>query len=193
MGRVLGAFLLVLVAGCSAPPPEQPSPNAITTIPEEPTYPPEFRSAEEVGPLTPTDWLYIGGGAARFGPPLYPQYRHRIRYGGRPTKLMVHFHNAGDVTVTAPTIAFRLLPIEWDTETIVIGADGDGWTCETTEESATCRTAAEVAPGEVLPRIAVEVTKHPDSVSGGPGNGHDFTATFDDIVYEGHLDWDTSV
>ncbi|MEU3646515.1 hypothetical protein AB0E59_24260 [Lentzea sp. NPDC034063] len=169
MGRSLGALLLLFVAACSAPTPT------------------EAPSAE---PPVPTDWFELdldGMGYAA-------TYPRQIRYRQHPVDVVVKFRNAGDKTLKKPAIQFKIKPNDHNGEavTVVINGDGDGWKCEIARESATCRSSAQVAPGEELPQIDIGVAFEWENDGRGYLADY-FTATFGDVVYEGSIAYDTSV
>ena len=113
-----------------------------------------------------------------------------------PHDVVVKFRNAGDETLKAPVIRFEITPgFEGNgvIHTIVLNAGGDGWTCETTRESATCRSTAELPPGEDLPQIDVGVVFEPENDQYlGSDMSDDLTVTYDDVVFKGTIRYDTS-
>ncbi|MGI5503980.1 hypothetical protein [Lentzea sp. CA-135723] len=188
MGRALGALLLLFVAACSAPPPpvQTSSAQPVTPPPAEPT------TTEPKPPPGPPDWFELNPKGPGFVSYYPPQIWYRTQH---PHDVVVKFRNAGDETLKAPVIRFEITPGSEGNgviHTIVLNADGDGWTCETTRESATCRSAAELPPGEDLPQIDVGVVFAPEEDYLGSDMSDDLTVTYDDVVFKGTIRYDTS-
>lgn len=138
----------------------------------------------------PQDWFDLGLDGMGYA----ATYPRQIRYRKFPIDVVVKFRNAGGETLTKPMIQFKITPSEYngDARTIVINGGGDGWTCDITRESATCRSSAEVPPGGELPQIDIGVKFEWENDGRGYVDDY-FTATFGDVVYEGNIGHDTSV
>ncbi|MFD4672944.1 hypothetical protein ACFWNN_24675 [Lentzea sp. NPDC058450] len=169
MGRVLGAFLLVLFAGGS-------------TVSDPP--------AVERQP--PWEWFQVELGSVepRFAEPNQAGPR-RLGWSGAPVTLNAYFRNAGEQTLPRPTVRFAFA-VQAMPEAVLVDADGDGWSCRVSDLTATCRAETYVAPGEVRAPIRVDIERDPVSTAGAPDRGHTFTVTFDDVVYESYVDWTAS-
>lgn len=165
MGRFLGALLLVVVAGCSTPP--------LTVANTE-----------------PMDWFRVNPDPVGTS----PTYPAQVGYRQSPADVVVKFRNGGTETVEKPTIRFEIKPRSDDGEryTAVVNGDGDGWTCEIEDESATCRSSEQVPPGEDLPQIDIGVKFVPPAAGWGYIS-NSFTITFANVVFEGTISYNSSV